>query len=158
MLAGLRERVAPRHTALLIIDMQKDFCVDGMATAGTGRDLSRTKAIVQDLVRLRDAAREAGVLVVHIGVPRWAPSAPADNSRDAARRSVEALSAAAEPLGVRIAIEVIPNELSRPDSLVHFVENVLDTLEIFTDDCESVTGASRERAKAEQKPVVARLN
>jgi hypothetical protein len=40
----------------------------------------------------------------------------------------------------------------------HLVENVLDTLEIFTDDCESVTGASRERAKAEQKPVVARLN
>lgn len=67
ILDGLRERVAPRHTALLIVDMQKDFCVDGMATAGTGRDLSRTKAIVPDLVRLRDAAREAGVLVVHIG-------------------------------------------------------------------------------------------
>ena len=67
ILDGLRERVAPRHTALLIIDMQKDFCVDGMATAGTGRDLSRTKAIVPDLVRLRNAAREANVLVVHIG-------------------------------------------------------------------------------------------
>jgi ureidoacrylate peracid hydrolase len=38
-----------------------------MATAGTGRDLSRTRAIVPDLVRLRGAAREAGVLVVHIG-------------------------------------------------------------------------------------------
>ena len=39
----------------------------------------------------------------------------------------------------------------------HLVENVLDTLEIFVDDCESATGVSRER-KAEQKPVVARLN
>ena len=38
------------------------------------------------------------------------------------------------------------------------IENVLDTLEIFTDDCESVTGTSRDRAKVEQKPVVARLN
>lgn len=38
------------------------------------------------------------------------------------------------------------------------IENVLDTLEIFTDDCEVVGGGSRERAKVEQKPVVARLN
>lgn len=38
------------------------------------------------------------------------------------------------------------------------VENALDTLEIFTDDCESVSGGARERGKAEQKPVVARLN
>lgn len=39
----------------------------------------------------------------------------------------------------------------------HLIENVLDTLEIFTDDCESVSGVARER-KVEQKPVVARLN
>ncbi len=38
------------------------------------------------------------------------------------------------------------------------LENVLDTLEIFTDDCESVTGVARDRAKVEAKPVVARLN
>ncbi len=37
------------------------------------------------------------------------------------------------------------------------IENALDTLEIFTDDCESITG-TRERSKVEQKPVVARLN
>jgi hypothetical protein len=40
----------------------------------------------------------------------------------------------------------------------HLIENVLDTLEIFTDDCEGITGGSRDRAKVEQKPVVARLN
>jgi hypothetical protein len=38
------------------------------------------------------------------------------------------------------------------------VENVLDTLEIFVDDCETVSGAGRDRSKMEQKPVVARLN
>lgn len=38
------------------------------------------------------------------------------------------------------------------------IENALDTLEIFTDDCESITG-TRDRSKVEQqKPVVARLN
>jgi len=40
----------------------------------------------------------------------------------------------------------------------HLVENALDTLEIFTDDCETISGVSRERGKVEQKPVVARLN
>ncbi len=40
----------------------------------------------------------------------------------------------------------------------HLVENVLDTLEIFVDDCEGAAGTTRDRSKIEQKPVVARLN
>ena len=40
----------------------------------------------------------------------------------------------------------------------HLVENVLDTLEIFVDDCETASGAPRDRNRIEQKPVVARLN
>ncbi len=51
---------------------------------------------------------------------------PGDNNRDAARRSVNALATLARPLGVNIAVELIPNELSRAGSLVHFVEDVLD--------------------------------
>jgi sugar phosphate isomerase/epimerase len=61
------------------------------------------------------------VLVVHLGLPR-----PSENSRDGARRSVDALQALAEPLGVTLAVEVIPNELSRVGSLVHFVEEVVE--------------------------------
>ena len=38
------------------------------------------------------------------------------------------------------------------------VEHILDALEIFTDDCDSVSGGNRQRGKADQKPVVARLN
>jgi sugar phosphate isomerase/epimerase len=62
-----------------------------------------------------------GVFVLHLGLPR-----PAENSRDAARRSVEALQRKAEPLGVGLAVEVIPNEISRAASLVHFIEEVID--------------------------------
>jgi hypothetical protein len=40
----------------------------------------------------------------------------------------------------------------------HLVESVLDMLEIFTDDCENVSGTTRERGKVDAKPVVARLN
>ncbi len=67
------------------------------------------------------------VMIVHLGLPRNQSAAPGDNSRDAARRSIDELQRAAGPLGVQIAVEVIPNELSRAGSLVHFVEEDLDT-------------------------------
>ena len=37
------------------------------------------------------------------------------------------------------------------------VENILDTMEIFIEDCEKVSGRGRERSAGE-KPAVARLN
>lgn len=66
------------------------------------------------------------VLVVHLGLERGGPSAAGENSRDGARRSVTSLEERARPLGVRVAVELIGNELSRPGSLVHFVEDVLE--------------------------------
>jgi sugar phosphate isomerase/epimerase len=68
----------------------------------------------------------AAVLVAHLGVPRSQSSAPEDNNREAARRSIEELQRLAAPLEVRIAVEVIPNELSRTGSLVYFVEEDLE--------------------------------
>jgi sugar phosphate isomerase/epimerase len=70
------------------------------------------------------------VLVVHLGFPRTQSASPNDNSRDAARRSIEQLQQAASPLGVRVAVEIIPNELSRAGSLVHFVEEDLEAPEV----------------------------
>lgn len=40
----------------------------------------------------------------------------------------------------------------------NIVEQVLDVLEIFIEDCDSVTGGQAARKAAEQKPAVARLN
>ena len=56
-------------------------------------------------------------------------SAQAPDGRAAARRSIEEVQRVAEPLGVQIAVEVIPNELSRAGSLVHFVEDDVEGLE-----------------------------
>ncbi len=72
----------------------------------------------------------AKVLVAHLGLPRSQNPTPADNSRDAARRSIEELRKAAAPLDVRVAVEVIPNELSRAGSLVHFVEEDLEAADV----------------------------
>jgi sugar phosphate isomerase/epimerase len=73
------------------------------------------------------------VLVVHLGLPRWQrddTEAGRGDTRDGARRSVEALAVLGAPLGVKIAVEVIPNELSRAGSLVHFVEETLDGIDV----------------------------
>jgi sugar phosphate isomerase/epimerase len=72
----------------------------------------------------------ATVLVAHLGIPRIHQPAPGDNSREGARRSIEELNRLAAPLGVRVAVEVIPNELSRPGSLVHFIEKDLDSSDV----------------------------
>ena len=58
---------------------------------------------------------------------------PMGDSRAAARRSIEELQRVAQPLGVQIAVEVIPNELSRAGSIVHFVEDDLDGVGICLD-------------------------
>jgi sugar phosphate isomerase/epimerase len=72
----------------------------------------------------------AKVLVAHLGVPRTQNPSPGDNSRDGARRSIEELRRLASPLDVHVAVEVIPNELSRAGSLVHFVEEDLETTDV----------------------------
>jgi sugar phosphate isomerase/epimerase len=93
---------------------------------------ARVHAVSETEKALHIARRiPAAVLVAHLGIPRT-QTGPAD-SRAAARRSVEELLRIAEPLGVRIAVEVIPNELSRAGSIVHFVEDDLDGVGICLD-------------------------
>jgi ureidoacrylate peracid hydrolase len=67
ILETLEDRIAPRHTALIIIDMQKDFVLDGLACDQAGRDLTATRSIIPTLTRLLAAARASGTLVIHVG-------------------------------------------------------------------------------------------
>ena len=69
-------------------------------------------------------------LVVHLGLPDAMKPGPGENSRDAARRSVESLYEMTERAGVQLAIEVIPNTLSTPESLVKLIEDDLEDLNI----------------------------
>ena len=63
--------------------------------------------------------------VIHLGRART-EGVTGGTNRDAARRSIEALAAAAEPLGVGIAIEVIPNDLSRVESLTQLLDRDIE--------------------------------
>lgn len=58
----------------------------------------------------------ARVLVVHANV----------GSRDAARKGLEHLARAGEPLGVTVGVEVLVDAKFRANSVVHFVEHEID--------------------------------
>jgi sugar phosphate isomerase/epimerase len=136
------------HSAAAIADLQQWIAEAGLElhgvhapigegfTAGRwGPPLTLASADADTRVRALDEATKAlqiarripfGVLVTHLGLPRTQQPSATDNTRDGARRSIEELQRLAEPLGVKVAIEVIPNELSRAGSLVHFIEEVLE--------------------------------
>ena len=67
LLTDPSEVVAPVHTALLIVDVQNDFCAPGGHTeARLGKDVADCQAVVEPVERLAAAARRAGALVVWI--------------------------------------------------------------------------------------------
>lgn len=66
MLKTLAEKVRPEHCAVLIVDVQNDFCAEGGALHREGRDLSLVKTMVPRLAAFVDAARAAHVPIVWI--------------------------------------------------------------------------------------------
>ena len=85
----------------------------------------------QEAVRETEAALEIAkripcdVLVVHLGTPS-SKNNPGDNNRGAAVRSIEEICRIAEPLGVSVALEVIPNRLSDAASLVSLLDSEIE--------------------------------
>jgi sugar phosphate isomerase/epimerase len=109
----------------------------GSLSLASGDPDARARAVSETEKALHIARRiPAAVLVAHLGLPRTQPRDAAtgpNDSRAGARRSIEDLLRVAEPLHVQIAVEVIPNELSRAGSIVHFVEQDLEGVGICLD-------------------------
>lgn len=62
----LAELVDPRHAALLVVDMQRDFCAPGGAFERLGIPISMYHPMIPRLVRLVEGARSAKVLIVYV--------------------------------------------------------------------------------------------
>ena len=62
----LHELVDPRHSALVVVDMQRDFCTPGGAFAQVGVDISMYPRMVSRLVRLIEAGRDAGLRIIYV--------------------------------------------------------------------------------------------
>jgi sugar phosphate isomerase/epimerase len=90
-------------------------------------DASEREAALAETERALHIARRIPfrTLVVHLGRPR-AEGVRGGTNRDAARRSVDALAQLAAPLDVRIALEVIPNDLSRAESLAQLIDQDIE--------------------------------
>ena len=66
LLTTLEEKVHPPHTALIVVDMQNDFCSPGGMMDNEGLDLSAVQAMAARLPALIESARRAGTLVVFV--------------------------------------------------------------------------------------------
>lgn len=67
ILTDLVTKVAPAHTALLVVDMQNDFCAQGgYINRVKNKDVSASAAVAESINGVLESARQAGVLVVWI--------------------------------------------------------------------------------------------
>jgi sugar phosphate isomerase/epimerase len=113
--------------------------VEGMANGrwvgsysnASGDEKRRAAAIAETRAALEIARRiPYRFLVTHLGMPTVEQVPPNDNQRDAARRSVEAIADMATQVGVRVALEVIPNALSAAGTLVTLIEEDLEGVDV----------------------------
>lgn len=65
-LGPLAARVAPEHTALILIDVQNDFCSKGGKFDQRGHGTSMVEGTVPHIVRLLELSRAAGTKVIHV--------------------------------------------------------------------------------------------
>jgi len=66
MLLAMEDRFSACRSALLLVDMQKDFCVHGFGAEQAGRDISAARAVIEPIRGLLECARATGALVVHV--------------------------------------------------------------------------------------------
>lgn len=96
------------------------------------RDHDARKATLHEITAALDIAKiiPFTFLVVHLGVPIAQHPSQDDNHRDAAIRSVVDIHAAAEAVGVKVALEVMGNTLSTPSDLIDMLDRSFEDADL----------------------------
>ena len=114
-----------------IVESLKEGRWVGSYSNASGDETRRKSALAETEAALAIARQVPyRFLVVHLGMPTVEHVPPGDNQRDAARRSLEQIVDLASAVGVRVAVEVIPNPLSSADVLAHLLEEELEGVDI----------------------------
>ncbi|MHB1145728.1 MAG: cysteine hydrolase family protein [Thiobacillus sp.] len=91
--------MSPSRTALLVIDMQRDFLDSGGYAATAGMDIDALRRPIPAIQRLLDAARRHGMLVVHTREGHRPDLADCPPAKLARSRAAGAEIGSAGPLG-----------------------------------------------------------
>jgi sugar phosphate isomerase/epimerase len=114
-----------------IVESLKEGRWVGSFSNASGEEARRKAALAETDAALGIARKiPYRYLVVHLGMPTVEKVPPGDNQRDAARRSLEQIVESASHVGVRVAVEVIPNPLSSAEVLAHLLEEELEGVDI----------------------------
>jgi nicotinamidase-related amidase len=100
------------QTALLLIDFQNDFCEPSGQFGQQGEDIGAVTAAVTNTKRLLQAARDAGVLVIHIRAEYGEASASSVSMRSNSTASASGCCRPNTPGAEFVeALQPLPNEL-----------------------------------------------
>jgi sugar phosphate isomerase/epimerase len=100
----------------------------GRAYSNASTSAAGRQEAIDETRKAINAALEIGchTLVLHLGLPRGQKIPAGDNDPGALHRSLEAIAEAIAGSPLRLALEVIPNDLSTPAALIDLLEGDLD--------------------------------
>jgi len=64
----LPEKIDPRHTAMIVVDVQNDFCHEASVYAQRGHNVTFIQEMIPRLTATIDAARAAGALIIFLRI------------------------------------------------------------------------------------------
>ena len=126
-LAGWLSETGLRLHSIHAPIMERYGTADGPGFSTAWGDSARRQAAVRETEAALRVLEQipAGFVVVHLGTPSSKAQA-GDNSRAAASRSLEEIATMTDARGARVAVEVIPNDLSSTEALVKLIEKDFD--------------------------------